>query len=100
LPQKTKFTTKALLPEDTKTKTKKELSFKAERTLLNIIAVLLEYIKGETDGIEKHPSFTTEAKLIGAIVSDYVVLRNKVNIGLSKRTLEEKFGEAKISLDD
>lgn len=72
----------------------------AERTYLNIIAGLLEYIKGEITGIKPHPSYDSEANLIEIIVAEYRDKRKKVNIGLSKRTLEDKFAEAKKSLSE
>ena len=58
---------------------------------LNIIASLLAYIKGEMKGIDKHPSFESEALLIKEIEAEY----SRKFTGLSQRNLEGKFAEAK-----
>lgn len=66
---------------------------RAETTYLNIIAALLDCIGGSLPGIEKHPSFASEAKLIEAIdrlFNGYA--------GLSASTLSRKFPEAKRSI--
>ena len=65
-------------------------SERSEKTYQNIIVALLDYIQGHVPGIEKHPEFTSEAKLIEAIAQKYVGYG-----GLTKRTLEEKFAVAK-----
>ena len=66
---------------------------RAETTYLNIIAALLDCIGGALSGIEKHPSFTSEAKLIETIdrlFNGYA--------GLSSSTLSRKFPEARRSI--
>lgn len=68
---------------------------RAETSYLRIIAALLEYISGETPGIDKHPSFESESKFIEKIDELYGDYR-----GISKRTLEDKFPKAKASLKD
>lgn len=68
---------------------------RAETSYLLIIAALLEYISGKTPGIDKHPSFEGESKLIEKIVELYGEYR-----GISKRNLEDKFPKAKASLKD
>ena len=71
--------------------------------------MLLEFIEGKTQYVQmrpiynvliipKHPSYINQAKLIKIIEADYVGLRKKVNAGLSKRTMEDKFKEAKKKL--
>ena len=96
-----KFTNEDLIPEKPEKETKKQLGITAERTLLNIIAVLLECnIKGDMRDVEPHPSFKNQASLIAAIDAKYGVQKQKANLGLSKRTLEDKFAEAKKSLSD
>ncbi len=62
-------------------------------TLLNTIAALLEIIAGEAPGVQKHPSFESEAKLIEAIAKHY-----QGYDGLSQSNLSRKFPEAKRSL--
>jgi hypothetical protein len=95
-----KFTSEDIVPEDsnTETETEKELSLKAERTYQNIIAVLLEYIKGDITGIKPHPSYSSEAELIKIIESEYTKKLEDKYTGLSKRSLENKFATAKKSL--
>ncbi len=66
---------------------------RAETTYQNIIAALLDFIAGKLPGIEKHPSFTSEAKLIEAIASHY-----RGYSGLSQSNLSRKFPEAKRAL--
>jgi hypothetical protein len=66
---------------------------RAESTYQNIIAALLDCIAGNLPGIEKHPSFPSEAKLIEAI-DDYF----RGYKGLSKSNLSRKFPEAKKAL--
>lgn len=66
---------------------------RAETTYLNIIAALLDCIGGDLPGIEKHPSFASEAKLIEAI--DHLF---NGYAGLSTSTLSRKFPEAKRSI--
>lgn len=95
-----KITMEDIVPEDIETETIQNLSPRSERTYLNIIAVLLEFIKGKTKDIEKHPSYVSDAQLIEAIVKDYVELQKKVNIGLSKRTIEGRFTKVNKILED
>jgi len=66
---------------------------RAESTYQNIIAALLDYIAGNLPGIETHPSFTSESKLIEAIDDHY-----RGYGGLSKSNLSRKFPEAKRAL--
>lgn len=66
---------------------------RAESTYQNIIAALLDCIAGGLPGIEKHPSFPSEAKLIDAIDDHFRGFG-----GLSKSTLSRKFPEAKRAL--
>ncbi len=66
---------------------------RAETTYLNIIATLLDYINGNIPGIEKHPSFSSEAKLIQDIDQFFDGYP-----GLSESTLSRKFPEAKRSI--
>ena len=70
----------------------KPLASRSETTYLNIIGALLEYISGESHGIEKHPAFSSEAKLI----EHFCQLELP---GLSKSTLESKFAVAKRSIN-
>ena len=65
---------------------------KGENANLRIIAALLKYIKGETKGVKKHPSYKdSEADLITILGQEY----SPCGAGFSKRNLEEKFAEAK-----
>jgi hypothetical protein len=66
---------------------------RAESTYQNIIAALLDCIAGSLPGIEKHPSFSSEAKLIEAIDEHY-----RGYGGLSQSNLSRKFPEAKKAL--
>jgi hypothetical protein len=66
---------------------------RAESTYQNIIAALLDCIAGNLPGIEKHPSFPSEAKLIEAIDDHFRGYK-----GLSKSNLSRKFPEAKKAL--
>jgi len=66
---------------------------RAESTYQNIIAALLDCIAGNLPNIEKHPSFSSEAKLIKAIADHFQGYQ-----GLSKRNLSRKFPEAKKAL--
>ena len=71
----------------------KEMSSRAETTYQNIIAALLDCIAGNLPGVEKHPSFPSEAKLIEAIDHHFDGYS-----GLSKSNLSRKFPEAKRAL--
>ena len=66
---------------------------RAEATYQNIIAALLDCISGKLPGIDKHPSFSSEAKLIEAIDDHFAGYS-----GLSKSNLSRKFPEAKRRL--
>lgn len=66
---------------------------RAESTYQNIIAALLDCIAGDLPGVEKHPSFPSEAKLIEAIEKHFQGYG-----GLSKSNLSRKFPEAKRTL--
>ena len=70
---------------------KKPLDIREERTYLNIIGALLEVITGESPGLQKHPDFISQAKLIEHFC-DFEMP------GLSKSTLESKFAAAKRSI--
>lgn len=66
---------------------------RAETTYLNIIAALLDCIGGNLPGIEKHPSFSSEAQMIQVLdrlFDGYA--------GLSASTLSRKFPEARRSI--
>jgi len=72
-------------------KKRKPLDIREERTYLNIIGALLEVITGKSIGMQKHPDFISEAKLIQHFC-DFEMP------GLSKSTLESKFAAAKRSI--
>ncbi len=74
---------------------KKELRADAKTTYLNIIGILLEVIDGEFPDVEKHPGITNEVELIEIISTCF-----GNSHGLSERTLQRKFPEAKRSLKD
>lgn len=65
-----------------------------ETTYLRIIGALYDYISGESPGIDAHPSFENQEKLIHHIVEKYGYR------GLRKRTLEDKLAKAKRSFND
>lgn len=66
---------------------------RAESTYQHIIAALLACIAGELPDFTKHPSFSSEAKLIEAIEHYY-----KGYGGLSKSNLSRKFPQARRAL--
>jgi hypothetical protein len=68
---------------------------RSEKTYLNIIFALLDCIQGDVPGIERHPGFKSEAKLIEVISAKYLGFA-----GLTKRTLEDKFAAAKKNFKD
>ncbi|RLA52376.1 MAG: hypothetical protein DRR42_07740 [Gammaproteobacteria bacterium] len=68
-------------------------SERAEATYQNIIAALLDCIAGNLPGVDKHPSFSSEAKLIESIDGHF-----RGYGGLSKSNLSRKFPEAKRAL--
>lgn len=65
----------------------------SETTYFRIIAVLLRYIKGDMQGVEQHPSYSSEDQLMEAILANFSGID-----GISKRTFQRKFPEAKRSL--
>lgn len=71
----------------------KPLGKRAEATYQNIIAALLECIAGNLPGVDRHPSFESEAKLIEAIDQHFQGYG-----GLSKSNLSRKFPEAKRTI--
>ena len=73
--------------------TKMDLNPRSKMTYLRTIAALLECILGKAPGIEKHPSFANQSKLIDLIDSRYSEYG-----GISKSTLSHMFPEAKRSL--
>lgn len=66
---------------------------RAETSYLNMIAALLDCIAGHLPGVNKHPSFESETKLIEAIDEHY-----RGYGGLSKSNLSRKIPEAKRNL--
>lgn len=78
----------------TESTAEKPLSERERMALLRLAGALLEYIKGQYPGVNKHPSFETEAKLIEAISTQNVGIG-----GLSKSNLQRKIPEAKRALD-
>jgi hypothetical protein len=78
---------------DTREKSQ-DVSPRAKTTYLNIIAALLDCIAGNLPNVKKHPSFSSEAKLIEAIDGHF-----RGYAGLSQSTLSRKFPEAKKSME-
>lgn len=77
-----------------KLETKKDnLHVRTEKNYKNIIAILLEYIEGETPNIPKHPSFTNLTKLIEVLAEKYDGYE-----GMSVSNLSRKLPEAKETL--
>lgn len=66
---------------------------KSANAYLVVIGVLLEYIKGETKGISRHPDFKDEGKMHQV----FKACDPKVP-GLKDRTLQTKFAKAKQAL--
>ncbi len=66
---------------------------RSKRTYQHIIAVLLRFIAGEIQDIKPHPSFVNQTRLIDTIVEKFPGCE-----GLSQRTLQQKFPEAKRAL--
>lgn len=66
---------------------------RSETTYLNIIGGLMGLLLGETPSGNKHSVFESQAAIIQGLLSHYP---NKS--GISQRTLESKFSEAKKSL--
>jgi FtsZ-binding cell division protein ZapB len=71
-----------------------EPGLRAETTYQNIIGALLNCITGKIPSSRPHPSFPTETEVIEAILLTY-----PKHPGLSQRTLQGKFAEAKKSLE-
>lgn len=67
---------------------------KSEASYLRIIGALLEYIKGDAPGIDKHPAFVSEAQLIEFFNEQYDGYE-----GLSQSNLSRKFPLAKRTLN-
>ncbi|MBD9356967.1 hypothetical protein [Methylomonas albis] len=66
-----------------------------ENSYLLTIGALLEFISGKSPGIAKHQGFESEAKLI-----EYLDHKYGDYEGVSKRTLQSRFAEAKRRLKD
>lgn len=66
---------------------------RSKTTYQNIIAALLDCIAGNLPGVDKHPSFDSEARLIERIEEHY-----RGYGGLSKSNLSRKFPEAKQAM--
>lgn len=71
------------------------INSRAEQSYLRIIAALLEFIEGATPGVEPHPSFINESKLIAQLSQCY-----RGYGGLSESNLSRKFPEAKRTLQN
>lgn len=69
-----------------------DIDSRSEKTYLHIVAVLLGYIEGNHPGAERHPSYGSDAKMIGSIVSVYAGF-----FGLGERNLTKKFAAARKS---
>jgi hypothetical protein len=74
---------------------KEKLDPREETTYLHIIGALLDFISGETPTISAHPDFTKRAKLIEILDKQYAGYA-----GLTKRTLQSKFAQAKRKFED
>ena len=72
-----------------------ELHPRAETTYQNIVASLLDFIEGKIPGIEKHPSYVSDNKLIDAISTYYIGIA-----GLSQSTLAHKIPECRRALEN
>lgn len=71
----------------------RSLSGRERETMLNIIGALLDVINGRAPGVNAHPEFVSEAKLI-----EYLGEKYQGIYGLSSSNLQRKFPEAKRSL--
>lgn len=71
-----------------------ELHTRAETTYQNMIAALMDFIEGKIPGIEKHPSYTSDNKLIEAIVKHFSGIP-----GLTESTLSHKIPACKRSIE-
>lgn len=70
------------------------LGERAETTYLNIIGGLLGLLLGKSPSGNPYSSFKTQAAVIAALLGNY-----PAKAGLSERTLQQKFAEAKSRLD-
>lgn len=77
-------------PQDTE----KTMSERERRTYENIIVALLDCINGELPQTERHPSFSSEAKMILSIEKHF-----KGYQGLNETTLKHKFAESRKKLN-
>jgi hypothetical protein len=68
---------------------------RAQKTDALIIGALLQYIRGEFKGAKAHPSFTSQAQLIGDFGAHFEGVR-----GFSRQTIEKRFGEANKAVDE
>ena len=68
---------------------------RTETTYQNIVASLLDFIEGKIPGIEKHPSYVSDNKLIDAISTYYIGIA-----GLSQSTLAHKIPECRRALEN
>lgn len=75
---------------DLERKLNNRIDIREERTYQNFIVALLDYIKGSPLGIDKHPHFMTETKLI-----DFIDEKFKGYQGLSKSNLSRKLPNIK-----
>lgn len=84
------------LPEAIKDHGEKEkpLEAKERTTYLNIIGAMLGLMLGRSKGGQRHSVYETQAAIIDALNAHY-----GDKSGISKRTLEQKFKEAKQNLD-
>ena len=69
-------------------------TIRAEITYLNIIGGLLELMLGKTPTGTPRSAFTNQTAIITVLLAEY-----KDKPGIAKRTLEEKFADAKQSLE-
>lgn len=82
-------------PEGSPVKSGEELAGRKERTYLNIIAGLLGILFGKTSYGKSNSVFNSQTDVINELLNAYPGKQ-----GIKKRTLEEKFAEAKKSLED
>jgi hypothetical protein len=70
-----------------------EIHPRTETTYQNIVAILLDFIEGNIPGIEKHPSYVNDNKLIDAISAYCTGIA-----GLSQSNLSRKIPECRRTL--
>lgn len=75
------------------TKVERNLGSRAETTYLNIIGALVHLILGRSPGGRDHSIFNSEAAVIQNLLGTHLG-----KAGIAKRTLEDKFADAKRSL--